>query len=234
VVIAALWGSEKRSGNEAESLGRAQESQPAIPHRATNETNQKSADIERGVQDLRQSLADATREMRALRSKVQALEQDGAEARRRLAELADDQSQLARGSDYEWGADASAGGRDPVSREQLEEEIERADAQVWADLEKLDHKARSERRDGKWAETAELQIKDSALADNPSGLTLVAAECRSTLCRIEWAGDASAPAQETLHAVLDGLPWSAGGMAEVADSGEVVLYLAREGHQLSE
>lgn len=79
-----------------------------------------------------------------------------------------------------------------------------------------------EPRDEVWADATEAAIAD-AIDATAGGMTLRAAECRSTLCRIELRGD-----RDALPAVapFDGVTWWLGG------DDDATLLLVRDGAEL--
>ena len=101
-----------------------------------------------------------------------------------------------------------------------------------ARLNALDKRAQSEKLDSRWATAAEKKVKDQIFANNIPGLNLVGAKCRSSLCRIELVRAASMPPEQSMRHLSTISPWPAPATAYIADTGEVVVYLAREGYDL--
>lgn len=69
------------------------------------------------------------------------------------------------------------------------------------------------------------------------GFEILDTLCRSTLCRISLQPDDSKTGNEiveNLGRLIPLLPWNSGAWFSLTDTGEVVGYLAREGHVLPE
>ena len=124
---------------------------------------------------------------------------------------------------------------DPADAERAEaEERERAEGSLRVQFRRLDDAIAFEELDSGWSRNAELEIADAVAAAGEQGLSLAAAECRSTLCRIQVAVDPAAPEDEAIRALLDAAPWSGERFFrfEGGPDGSATLYLAREGARL--
>ncbi len=90
----------------------------------------------------------------------------------------------------------------------------------------------TEESDQQWSILAESELYEAFSSEQVGGALQVAdAHCRSTLCRIRFSIDASKPSQENLRYLMDCWPWS-GQFFFQFQSGEALVYLAREGYNL--
>lgn len=227
VVVAATWMDGDRPGPQAGPGTVAREAAQNVPaDRALQADLQR---LRQGIDEIKRLATDSARDIGSLRSRMAALEQQQAEARQEMSELARGNLDVA-GSGGKEAADARA--KDKAPPVPSEEDQAAVEAEMQAYLQALDKKARLEKLDGAWANAAEKKIKDTVFANKVPGLNLVGAKCRSSMCRIELVRDASMPAEQGMRALRLLSPWNAPSSAYVADSGEVVVYLAREGHEL--
>ncbi len=113
-----------------------------------------------------------------------------------------------------------------------EQERERAAARAQAELMLMEGTLLAEQPDSAWASTAQLALQATFQKEAISGVQLVDAECRSTLCRMELSVDDSIP-QDSLRNLLNLAPWSGQSLIQIdTETGEAVMYLAREEHAL--
>jgi len=149
-----------------------------------------------------------------------------------LASLAERLDKLEK----ERTAVAAASSAEAVAQapEHIPADEERAEERSRARFRLLDDAIDFEELDSGWSRNAELEIADAVEAAAEQGLSLAAAECRSTLCRIRVAVDPAAPEDEAMRALLDAAPWSGERFFRFkgGQDGGGVLYLAREGARL--
>ena len=90
----------------------------------------------------------------------------------------------------------------------------------------------SEFIDHNWSEMAIEDVYESFQSSSLEKYTVLAADCRSTMCRIEVMLN-EVPPEDGFHELGDSLPWN-GEMFFQADdeSGEAIIYLARVNHSL--
>lgn len=100
----------------------------------------------------------------------------------------------------------------------------------------LDTHIAEEPVDAAWGHSAEASIHDALRAETFAGSSLVRAECRSTLCRVEVAHDDPAAADRFFEQVRFSPPFDrgAGVVTRVGEgaSRRTVVYMAREGRAL--
>jgi hypothetical protein len=115
-----------------------------------------------------------------------------------------------------------------------EEEIEQADAQMWAQIDVIEEAIMAEDPDPDWAQAAVDELDGAYQGEEMAGAEFVSVECRTTMCRMELALTGTKTAEETFRSLADLAPWEGQGFVQIEDGelGQVVVYLAREGHSL--
>lgn len=225
IVFAVTW-----TGNDRPSKEASQDVEPAMAAPDISANSPSGMEIQRlreGMVEFKRIATNVARDLASLPVRSSALEQE--DVRRQWSELASCHHDFFGPSGEAGGEGRPTGKGSPLPPQ---ESLETAKAETQVLLQALDRRARSERFDGKWAGPAEKKIKDDFLASNVPGLNLVGAKCRSTMCRVELIRNISMPEEESMHRVISLAPWAAPSIAHVADTGKVVLYLAREGHEL--
>jgi hypothetical protein len=164
--------------------------------------------------------------------------------RSELARLEEKQARIARDVDRRAGAgfeqSEASGGDDAGAVAELtpEEEAERAETQITAQVESIEDTILREKRDPEWSSEAELALTEAYRSDEMPGVGLVDAECGSTVCRVELSFDGSASPEQSIRDMVHLAPWAGPGFFVVdgIDEGDEppagVFYLAREGYSL--
>jgi hypothetical protein len=115
-----------------------------------------------------------------------------------------------------------------------EEEMADDDAQLQMQIETLEAAVHGEKPDPAWAKDAEQALYAMWQGRENPGLSLVHAECRASLCRLDLDLDGTRSAEESFHTLLHHIPWSGQSFVQVTEgeAPQVVIYLAREGYAL--
>jgi hypothetical protein len=163
-----------------------------------------------------------------LRSQMARLDQRQAASDATVRQLATHLGQI----NFE-GSSAALDGQDietaPVTPEQ---EREQAEARAQAEMALMEETLRTESPDAAWTHSAQSALADTFHAKAIPGAQLLDAHCRATLCRLEITLD-SASAQDQYRELFDVAPWGAESLIHLnAETGAVVMYLARETHTL--
>jgi hypothetical protein len=177
------------------------------------------ADSRAGQQDLGRVLAEMDSRMAAMASQIARLKQE-----RRTGTLDESPTPSNRA--------ASA-----LTRE---EELQQSEARVQAQEDLIEATVVSERPDANWAPAAETAIRRMFESNEIRSLKLVDAQCRTTLCRIEIAGNEAVvdggDFDQSFRRLLIHTPWQGQGFGRVYDpfgpSPTAVFFLAREGNAL--
>src|SRR5205823_4712742 len=92
----------------------------------------------------------------------------------------------------------------------------------------------AEQADAEWAPTAEQALHEVFQSKELTGMHLEEAACRTTLCRLALTLDDAMASEESFRALTRLTPWRGQGFVRIdqGGSGEVLLYLAREGYSL--
>lgn len=127
----------------------------------------------------------------------------------------------------------AAGPDESRIEESPEAQEERVSAQIREQIEFLETSLGRELADKEWAKPAMIALGDAFETEAAEGIDLLEADCRSSMCRIRLAFDPSI-AEESFGRLQSIVPWSSEGFFHIddVDSGEAVLYLSREDHQL--
>ena len=115
----------------------------------------------------------------------------------------------------------------------LMDEEAQAAVQLQEQVALMNNTLQSEYLDDQWSEAAVADVYESFQKDSGDGYAVLDADCRSTMCRvIVMLGDASP--EENFMELGEKLPWNGEIFFQVDDmeSGEAVIYLAREDHSL--
>jgi hypothetical protein len=170
-------------------------------------------------QDVQQLAKEIRSELTALRSQLIQVEQD-------QASMGLERTKTARAS----RAEGTAADTPPLT---AEEEHERAKAQIRAQIEVFEGTMLMENADPAWASAAELALQEALQREAIAGLRLVQADCRTSLCRLDLALDSSLSPEGIFEQLIHLTPWNGHGFVQIdEESGEAVVYLSREGHEL--
>jgi hypothetical protein len=115
-----------------------------------------------------------------------------------------------------------------------EDAIRQREALVKAHKGILENSLRQEEKDTQWAENAQAKLS-STYSTAAKGVRFVAADCRSTMCRMEMALDQPGKRGEIqLRTLMDGpTPWRGTRFMQLdKQTGEAVVYMMRENHEL--
>jgi hypothetical protein len=180
--------------------------------------------VQAGQNDLEQRSDVMSRELAVLRSQLPHVNQ-AQELRRQ------EMQQIARAG-LVGGHAAEATALSPAA-EPAEDEPARAEAQTRAQIEVLEGTVRVENADPKWASAAKLALNEAFHNEVMAGRRLGHADCRTSLCRLELLLEDSRSAEETFQQLIDFTPWDGQGFVRIDEkSGEIVVYLSREGYAL--
>lgn len=113
-----------------------------------------------------------------------------------------------------------------------EEEDAQVNAQIQAQIGLLEGLIRAENIDRQWTGPAEAVLQETFQKEEMQGLQLAKAECRTTICRMEIVADSSLSPEESFQKLVHLAPWQGQGFTNIdlEAGGEIVVYLAREGH----
>jgi len=112
-----------------------------------------------------------------------------------------------------------------------EEEHERAEAQTQAQVELVEGTMRAEKIDLQWASATKLTLNEVFHSEAMTGMQLVEADCRTTLCRRELVLDDSTSPEDSFRKLGNLAPWQGQAFGRI-NEGSAVVYLAREGYSL--
>ena len=120
-----------------------------------------------------------------------------------------------------------------VTLESFEQEQAQADAQIDELVSIMTDEVLTDRADTEWSEFAVESLHNSVNQTDWQGIELVSANCGSTVCRAELALDPET-IEENIHRLPGLIPWNAEIFVSVPndDSGDAVVFIAREDHQL--
>lgn len=91
----------------------------------------------------------------------------------------------------------------------------------------------AEEPDPQWAETAKQSLYDAFKEVEADGFVFQNADCKRTMCRLSLFFDKDVDAGKAFRKMKTAMPWEGAGFARINDeTGEVEVYLAREGHEL--
>jgi hypothetical protein len=114
-----------------------------------------------------------------------------------------------------------------------EEEVAQVEAQTQAQVELLAGAVLAEPSDPEWAQTVQQALEQALQREDMRDLYLVSADCRTTLCRLELSLHGTTAPEEGFRRLTHFAPWPGQGFFRFdPESGEAVVYLAREGHAL--
>jgi hypothetical protein len=120
-----------------------------------------------------------------------------------------------------------------------EEEMQRADEQIEEQTAAIERAVAGQALDPSWAPAAEASIRSVLQQSEFEGVKLLDARCRTSVCRIEIAGEPgmeNGSFDERFRKLLIRTPWQGQGFGQVHDpfgaSPTAVLFLAREGESL--
>jgi hypothetical protein len=165
--------------------------------------------------------AEMKRELAALRSRLSQVDQDQASIDRELDQIAEARREQTVSKD----TDAP-----PLTPE---EEDRRAQAQIQAQIELIENARRAEPPDPQWASTAQVALHEAFQSKAVTGMQVGETDCRTTLCRAELLLDSSTSPQVISRELVHLAPWSGQSFIHLnIETGEGVIYLAREGHSL--
>lgn len=155
-----------------------------------------------------------------------------------LTKLIEQQSSVTRQLDYlarNAMQDVAPTGSDDAATAELtpEEEAALVDAQVEAQAAVIEETVEAEPVDPRWAPEAVIALHEAFTSEVMAGLEVIAADCRTTLCRVELAIDPSVAGEDSLRRLAQVAPWSGYGFFQISgDPPEAIYYLSREGDTL--
>lgn len=110
-----------------------------------------------------------------------------------------------------------------------EEEADMQSRQQQAILEK---NLSSEKEDAQWANEALTKIEEGFHKEELSGINLIDAGCRSTLCEVNLSIDSDISTEEGMQRLSAHRPWDGPTFFVVDSDGIATLYFARDGYDL--
>ena len=90
----------------------------------------------------------------------------------------------------------------------------------------------AEEIDSEWATSAQVVLDQAFQSSEADGINLVAAECRTSACRLELSLDGSLPVEDGFRKLVYLSPWQGQAFVQIDDDGSAVVFLAREGYSL--
>jgi hypothetical protein len=112
-------------------------------------------------------------------------------------------------------------------------EDEDVQAQVQTQIEGFEGTLVEEAADPGWASAVQVALQEALDREAMTGLRLVEADCRTSLCRLELALDGAMPPGEAFEPLIHSAPWDGPWFAHIDEaSGVAVVYLSREGDTL--
>jgi len=114
-----------------------------------------------------------------------------------------------------------------------EEEQARVQIEMGQQMDLLEYTLQTEMVDSGWSDRATVELNEAFRRDTSSGLELLQADCRGSMCRIDVGYNSKAP-EESFRMLQGVIPWDGEAFFHIEniDSGQATLYLAREGNQL--
>ena len=114
-----------------------------------------------------------------------------------------------------------------------EDEHARAEAQTQAQIEALEGTLFGEDADPGWADAAQSALQEAFHRGAVAGLSLIQADCRTSLCRLELSLEGARLAEAIFQQLMDFTSWNGEGFTQIDEaSGTSVVYLSREGYAL--
>lgn len=87
--------------------------------------------------------------------------------------------------------------------------------------------------DPQWSSSAESSIQTAFSSQTLESVNFTDANCGSTLCKIDLSLTGDKSPGESYRDILDQVPWQGHGFVNInEETGDVQLYLAKEGHKL--
>lgn len=170
---------------------------------------------EKLVTDLKQENADLSKKIETIQSNIKAL-------------------QAASSTQNSQSQPQTAGEptQDPVA-ESPEAEEERVNAELIAQMGLLDDTLKTEAPDPEWSTEATSALKAKASQNQDIQVDVLDVTCRTSLCRMEIAFQPGEH-ENNFRYLQELVPWSGEMFFQVDDvnTGEAVIYIARENHSL--
>jgi hypothetical protein len=115
-----------------------------------------------------------------------------------------------------------------------EEEEQQIADQTQAQIELMEATVLREAIDPEWAPSAQKVLKETFQQEALSGMYLVDADCRTSLCRMEVVFDETLAPEDGFRMLTDNSPWQGQGFVRIGtdEDPSIMVYLAREGHSL--
>jgi hypothetical protein len=211
-----LWlqaGPGQSALEPASTLGRGEPAQGGtIPDREA--LNAQISRLRAGKEALERRAGEVKSELDALRSGLTQVNRNQSAIDREVMRL---------------GGALPADGKEPPAFLTPEQVREQADARIEAQLETLEGTMRVEKADP----SAQASLQQAFQRAGIAGLQLANAQCGGTLCRMELASDGSGFSEDSFRSLSHIAPWPGQGFARVdSESGNITVYVAREGHTL--
>lgn len=133
----------------------------------------------------------------------------------------------AAGSDLIGNADQDS------AEETSEMEEEKIMSQIKAQVDMMEETLQYEPVDAEWSDSVRIALYKSVQENTTGNFEILNADCRSTLCRVDLTFDTALP-EDSFRELQDLIPWNGEAFFQVddTDSGQAVLYIAREGYSL--
>ena len=115
-----------------------------------------------------------------------------------------------------------------------EEERQQIEEQSLAQVDLIEAAVLTEEVDEEWGPQAQQTLGDLFENEEMTGMYLLGADCRTSMCRMEVAFDETVSPEKGLGTLADNAPWQGEGFVRIGlgDDPSVVVYLAREGQSL--
>lgn len=233
VGVVVVWQPEplERSGAVLTRSTHAAEGLAAPITRAEFEAIKAEMERLQGSRDAWEHMATTMqRELTALRASLPQTAQQETSRTRTTRRARGQHAAARRGQLAAPGQDEAIQGQAPTP----EEEAQHADERTQAQFDLVETTLLTEQVDPTWAPSAEQALHEVFHRQEIAGLHLGEAACHTTLCRLALTLDNAIAPEESLHALTHLAPWSGQGLMRIdrSGSGEVLLYLAREGFTL--
>jgi hypothetical protein len=169
-----------------------------------------------------EDIATLKKEIESLKNDRKKLEKRSDETDREIAQL--------RSQSWSLSQDQAATAPQLTPKQKLE----RAAAQIQAQVELVEGTLRTETVDPRWTDGAEATLRETFHKENMKGFQLWAVTCRTTLCRTELTLEGSSSPEESFKRLANSVPWQGQGFVRIdpGESAGIVLYLSREGYSL--
>ncbi|MDH5731816.1 MAG: hypothetical protein OEZ58_22770, partial [Gammaproteobacteria bacterium] len=114
----------------------------------------------------------------------------------------------------------------------FKEEQQAAEQQMQQQIQLLDDALAAEAYDPDWSLSAQSELNTAFLAENMASIHLNNVECKATICKLDITPPSDQALEDSFRRISS-LKWPGSGFIYMDNaSGNVTLYLAKEGHSI--